>query len=350
MLERLMDDLESRLDAAVEEDVESAWKTFWDGRCPEKLFCPQRRRRLPPRTHWSDVRVNATLDSIETMAVQQLYGVSYALDIGAGCLLNIRANYGTGILSSICGAEIFRMDEGYNTLPTTVPLAGGIEGVKRLLGRGVPDLTAGWGGVCLDAYRFLAERMAPYPKLSRYVWFYHPDLQGPMDIVELLWGSSLFLDLLDNPDVVHELLGLVTDTYIRFYREWERIIPPRDAVWTAHWGMMLRGRLMLRDDSAMNLSPAMFETFIQPYDQRLLETLGGGAIHFCGRGDHYIGQAASLRGLTAINVSQPHLNDMEQIFRHTVDKGIRLLNLRRDAAEAALARGRDLHGRVHVAG
>jgi plasmid stabilization system protein ParE len=56
-----------------------------------------------------------------------------------------------------------------------------------------------------------------------------------------------------------------------------------------------------------------------------------------------------LRGLYAINLSQPHLNDMEKIYRHTVDKGIKLLNLTREAAEAARAQGRDLHGQVHCA-
>lgn len=56
---------------------------------------------------------------------------------------------------------------------------------------------------------------------------------------------------------------------------------------------------------------------------------------------------AELRGLYAINLSQPHLNDMEKVYRHTVDKGIKLLNLAREAAEAALASGRDLRGQVH---
>ena len=58
---------------------------------------------------------------------------------------------------------------------------------------------------------------------------------------------------------------------------------------------------------------------------------------------------SELRGLHAINLSQPHLNDMEKVYRHTVDKGIKLLNLTREAAEEALARGRDLRGQVHCA-
>ena len=49
----------------------------------------------------------------------------------------------------------------------------------------------------------------------------------------------------------------------------------------------------------------------------------------------------------AINASQPHLNEMESVYRNTVDKGIKLLGFDRQAAEDALAAGRDLHGCVH---
>ena len=56
---------------------------------------------------------------------------------------------------------------------------------------------------------------------------------------------------------------------------------------------------------------------------------------------------AQMRGLHAINLSQPELNNMEKVYRHTVDRGIKLLGLKREAAEAALAPGRDLHGQVH---
>jgi hypothetical protein len=97
----------------------------------------------------------------------------------------------------------------------------------------------------------------------------------------------------------------------------------------------------------MNFSPEMFDEFIRPYDAELLRRLGGGAIHFCGRGDHYIRSAASIDGLLAMNLSQPSYNDMETIYSATVDRGIPLLGLDRSTAEQALARGRDLHHRVH---
>ena len=55
----------------------------------------------------------------------------------------------------------------------------------------------------------------------------------------------------------------------------------------------------------------------------------------------------SMDGMYVINLSQPHLNDMEVIYGNTVDQGIKLLGFNREHAEKALAAGRSLHGAVH---
>lgn len=159
-------------------------------------------------------------------------------------------------------------------------------------------------------------------------------------------GPDLFYALYDHADLVKNLLELVTATYIAFMRAWQKIVPFQGH-YAAHWGYLHRGCVMVRDDSAMNLSPEMFDEFVRPYDQRLLDEFGGGAIHFCGRGDHYIESMSEIAGLHAIHMSQPEYNDMEIIFTHTVDKGIKLIGLGRTAAEDALARARSLHGQVH---
>ena len=91
----------------------------------------------------------------------------------------------------------------------------------------------------------------------------------------------------------------------------------------------------------------MFAEFIAPYNQRILRECGGGADHFCGRGDHYIDQLTDLEGLHAVNLSQPEYNDMEVIYQATVDKGIPIIGFQRDVAEQAVADGRDFHGFMH---
>jgi hypothetical protein len=340
-----LDDLEARIDPREEERLLQEWIAFSAGRFSGPIFSPRRSAPCPPRIEWPRIRVNAALADFDALALQQLGGCSALLAEGSGLLLNARCNYGSSILPSLFGVEPFIMDEALDTLPTSRPL-NDIAAIRRLVERGIPDLHAGWGARVLEMGRRYAEIASEYPNIGRWVFIYHPDLQGPLDTCEVLWGASMFYALYDQPGLVHALLELVTETYISFMRAWQQIIP-QPAQGSAHWGFHHRGTLMLRDDSAMNLSARMFADFVQPYDQRLLDGFGGGAIHFCGRGDHYIARMSEMHGLHAINLSQPELNDMETIFTHTIDRGINLLGLPRAAAEAALACGRNLRGRVH---
>jgi hypothetical protein len=363
MLEKFLDDLEGRLVPEIEENLWEQWALFTAGRFTGVIFTPHRLRKAPARVTWPNVLVNDALESYEMMALQQLGHCSKAVAEGNGDLLTVRSNYGTGIIPTIFGADLFLMDREIDTLPTSIPLGGmqfthledSLTSVSKskvahkievLLDQGVPDLHRGLAGKAMEMADYYQEMLTPYPKLQQYVHVYHPDMQGPMDICELLWGSSLFIALAEAPDLVIHLLELVTETYIQYMHLWEQKFPFQGDIST-HWSMMQTGNIMIRDDSAMNLSPRMFAQFIAPYDERLLQEFGGGAIHFCGRGDHYISQATKLQGLGTINLSQPEYNDMEKIYQHTVDIGINIIGLPRQAALDALERGRDLHGRVH---
>jgi hypothetical protein len=89
----------------------------------------------------------------------------------------------------------------------------------------------------------------------------------------------------------------------------------------------------------MNLSPELYREFSIPYDNLLLERFGGGVVHFCGRGDHYIDILSAQKGVTGINMTQPEYNDMEKIYSNTVDKGIKIFSIQRPRAESDKARG-----------
>jgi hypothetical protein len=363
MIEPYLDDLEARIDPGGEDALWDAWVEFADGSYEGDLFVPARERKAAPEIPWPHVPINDALDDYEAMALQQFKGCSDALERGTGALMTVRCNYGTGIIPTLFGAEFFVMDRETDTLPTVVPL-GGLEAtnvdtalapadstraaakVRELLDQGIPDLHRALGGKVFEMAAYYQELMEPYPKIRKHVHLYHPDMQGPMDIAELLWGSALFMALIETPDLVTRLLELITETYIAFMNEWDQHVP-FSGDHSVHWSMLHRGHIMLRDDSAMNLSPRMFDRFIKPYDGRLIREFGGGALHFCGRGDHYIDRVPKMEGVSTINMSQPEYNDMERIYEHTVDRGINIIGLPRETAEAALARGRDLHGRVH---
>lgn len=345
-LSRCLDDLERRIDPQVEETLLREWIDFSENRFAGDIFSPRRGKASPPGADWPAVSVNAALDDFELMALQQFGACSDELARGSGLLLNVRCNYGTSIIPLLFGVEPFVMDEALNTLPTSQPL-NAPDAIRRLVDAGVPKIRQKYMARVLEMAEVYLDIARRYPKIAQYVQIYHPDLQGPMDIVEVIWGASLFFALYDRPELVEALLEVVTETYIRCMRAWIALVPFRHGG-NAHWGLYHRGNLMLRDDSAMNVSRQMFDRFIRPYDQRLLDEFGGGAIHFCGKGDHYVPSLAEMRGLYAVNPSQPEYNDMETLYRNTIDKGIKIIGLERGAGETALARGRNLRGQVHV--
>lgn len=345
MIERYLEDLESRIDPAVEDQLQAEWESFTRGRFSGDLFSPRRTARSQPGIEWPGVSVNRAQLDLDALVLQQYGACSSQLAGGSGGLMTVRANYGCGIMPTLFGAELFVMEEKLDTLQTSKPM--GADAMQGLVEKGIPGLQAGLGKNVFAAGERLAEIAAQYPKIGKYVHICHPDMQGPMDLCELLWGSEIFIDLIDKPGLVHQVLGVLTETYVRFMRAWEGVVGTNGKDWAVHWSLMHRGKIMIRSDSGMNLSGEMYDEFIRSYDQHLLNELGGGAVHFCGRGSHYIRSACGMDGLYAVNVSQPHLNEMETIYRNTVDKGIKLLGLDRAHAEEAVKAGRNLHGCVH---
>jgi hypothetical protein len=221
-----------------------------------------------------------------------------------------------------------------------------MNGVKRILDRGEMDFSVALAGrVFQFAGRWL-EVSGPREIIRRRVYMYNPDLQGPLPLAELLWGSELYLDIFDEPETVSGALGFFTDVMIAFLKKFRALCPPYDAGHSVEWGLLHRGGVIVRNDAAMNISGAMYREFVKPEDERLINAFGGG-VHFCGKGDHYIEAVSEIPGLSTINMSQPEYNDMEIIYRNTVDKGIVIIGLPSAAAQEALASGRNLRGRVH---
>ena len=339
----LLEDIERRIDPEAEEDFAKQWEDFLYDRVEDAIFVPKRKVLAPAGVEFPNVNITDALSDLELMLQHQLHGVSHALDSLSENLC-VRSNYGTGIMTSLFGAEIFEMDRKHNTLPITRSFDD-TDKIQEILDAGKPSLLGGFGQRVFDFGELCAEVFAKYPKIQKYVSVYHPDTQGPLDICELLWGCEMFYTMYDDPDMVHDMLRLITDTYIDFMEKWYKIFPRKEDI-NVHWASLRhRGAILLRNDSAMNLSPAFYSEFSAPYDTELLEHFGGGAMHFCGRGDHYIEILCNIPKLYGVNMSQPELNDMETIYRNTVDKGIKLLAFSPEYAEKDKARGfnRSMH-------
>jgi len=322
ILRRCLDDLASRIDEAQEERLRAEWEAFLYDRCPDDIFVPSPREPAPPKAEWpSKVLVNESLHDTEAMLMQQFQKISVEVGGGSNVQLGVRCNYGTCIVPSFFGAEIFYMQDEQNTLPTNHPM--GEQAVRKLVKAGIPDPNAGWQERIFETTHRMMEIFKEYPILARNIDFFHPDTQGPIDIVELIWGSDMFLGFGDEPQLMNDCLELVTRTCVDFLRRWYALAPSKRD-WSVHWGLGYKGRIALRNDSLMNLSGETYVEFIRPWDQMMLDEFDGGIIHYCGRGEHFIEPMCELRGLHAVHLGQPHLNDMETIYRHTIDRGIKL--------------------------
>ncbi|MBQ2737696.1 MAG: hypothetical protein IJF38_03325 [Clostridia bacterium] len=326
----LLEDIERRIDPEVEDDYLRQWESFWSGNDQDIIFNPKRKKTFAPNIEVKAFNINDALTDYEIMLNSELERVSRVLNSGKGALA-IRANYGTGIIPSLFGANIFVMPREQNTLPTATPL-GGTDAIRRIAEGGVPSLEGGFGKNVFEFGQMCLDVLKDYPKLSKYLYVYHPDTQGPLDVAELLWGSEIFYAFYDSPELIHQLMGVVTDTYKAFLDKWFKLYPNREGL-NVHWDFFIKGNICIRNDSAMNLSPDLYEEFAFRYDKHLLDYFGGGILHFCGRGDHYIDITTTADNLYGVNLSQPHLNDMDKIYSSVVGRGKKILALTKEACE-----------------
>ncbi len=104
----------------------------------------------------------------------------------------------------------------------------------------------------------------------------HPG--GPIPAAFALAGSNLFLWMAMDPDRVHRLMDLATESHIRckeFFHELTGTEPGQG--------------IGMGCDTAEMLSPGMFREFVVPYYNRIYERYGGHrGFHNCGKNEHLL--------------------------------------------------------------
>ncbi len=320
-LSKYLQDIEDRIDPAQEQQIREQWRSYANGTATpsERNFV---RVPKPSKIDWPQVTTNQALED-ETLMLYNVYkGASNTLAGDKALFMTVRANYGIGILpNSFAGCRFFYMKNS-GMLPNVYPMDCGdktvVEAVSDLVNAPMPDVYSNVGAKVFSVAKKFAEIKAAYPKIGEYILLDHPDCQGPMDVCELVWGSEIFLEMYESTELVHGLLQKITDFYKLFMDEWFRICP-NDTGYHTVYGRLVKGKILIRDDSAINLSPAFFNEFIKPYDEQLLQHFNGGAIHFCGKGDHFVDIFKTMKNLNGVDMSQPHLNDMDKAFSNIIN-------------------------------
>jgi hypothetical protein len=220
---------------------------------------------------------------------------------------HIRSNHGIGILSSLFGARCRIIN---NNMPWVEHLEPA--DLSAAVAKGVPDLSQALGRKVLDTHHYFLEKLGGYPKCFRCVRITQPDLQSPFDIAHLLMGNDIFLAVVDEPVLVHDLLAVITDTYIAFRRLVDPLLTDRagaDAVYLH--GCLFGGRVLVKDDTAIvNLSQEMHRSFSKTWNDRIFEAFGGGSMHYCGPSRTWAREAVECPWLRGINYGNPEMQDL----------------------------------------
>ncbi len=242
-------------------------------------------------------------DDFAKMMVNELIEALSHIESNDDGIPMLRANYGVGILPSAFGINC-RIVNGSMIWCDSVGRAG----AQKILSQGMPDIGSGFGQKVLDTYAFFKEQLSAYPKCNKAIKLYHPDYQGPFDVAHLIFGADIYMELYDDPDFVCDLMQLICQTYVRNLKVIKQLIQDEDENYVYHWGHLFPGKVVLRDDSAVNLSKDMYNEFIAPFNNQILSEFGNGAVHFCGRADQWVFEMAKQPKVLAYNVG--YMSDM----------------------------------------
>jgi hypothetical protein len=193
----------------------------------------------------------------------------------------------------------------------------------------------------LATLAFYGEKLKEHPPCAQAIQISLPDLQGPMDTGDLLWGSRIYFSFRDNPDVLQKLLERIVETMLDLAARFRPYTRDRlDPVANTQHGYMIPGRLMIRDDSSIMLSPEMYAEFVRPHDARVLKEMGAGSIHFCGNGQHLIRRMLEIPDLRGFDFGQPNLMDVQAIHARCKERKVAITNLNpsRDDLVGGIAR------------
>ena len=191
------------------------------------------------------------------------------------------------------------------------------------------DPAAGLLPQVLETLAFYRAALDRYPACREAVQISLPDLQGPMDTAEQLWGSDIHYAFADEPELLERLLSRIVDAMILAWRLLRPCAINRlDPLAHTQHGYQVPGRLMVRNDSSTLLSGRTYARFIRPHDSRLLDAVGGGTIHFCGNGQHLVGEMLAIPGLRGLDFGQPDQMDVGAAYALCREKRVAITNLR----------------------
>ena len=143
------------------------------------------------------------------------------------------------------------------------------------------------------------------------------DIQGPFNTAHLIRGNDIFYDLYDDPEMVQQLMAIVTD-HIADYASWQWEWTNAMDGWFFDWGAMWKGNGRISNCSLHMLGTEHYEEHIHVHDVELIRRLKGGRIHYCGPTKGTIERIAAIPGVNGIAYDSS-LHDVEETAQTVPD-------------------------------
>ncbi len=330
LLRHLLETIDARRQAATDARFHTAlnWKAV--SRPPVVLTYP-----LPAQACFQPYPHREVFEDPEKMLFNELtraFDASIALrrDIGDDLPLTVRANFGTVLVASMFGASVHQTNDDPPWVEHRDNESSSLEAIADT---DPLDFARGWIPRAVRTMQAYHELLGEFPQLKSTIRIVLPDLQGPLDNLELVRGSQALLELASEPEGVARALETLATAQIRLARHFQQ--------WTSEpanhrihqHGVMLKGNILLRDDCSVMISAARYREQIAPHDERVMRELGGGAIHSCGKVGHLLDEWLALPSLRSLDLGQPELNDQEAIYAKAAAKQVPLIRLAVTEAE-----------------
>lgn len=239
-------------------------------------------------------------------------------------LFTIRANFGTVIIASLFGGSVEQWGEN----PPWVRHFETLEEFKSVFERDPLDFSQGFCPKVISRYKFYRDILHEFPDLQKCIKVVLPDLQGPLDTLELLRGSSVYEDFIMDPELVEKGLLLVARAQIGFAKHLETYLAESMKDYSHQHAIPIKGNILIRNDSAILISPEMYASQVAHHDEYVLKEMGGGGIHSCGKIDFNIPEIFKLPSIQCFDFGQSELNDVDLVYPLAKEKKIPLVRIR----------------------
>ncbi len=328
-LNRLLDYLARHADSSEQKEIESLYQRTLNyenvERLPLYLSYP-----LPEDSPFLPFPHGEVASDPDKMLYNELvhaFGLSianrFAFSVHDDLPFTVRANFGTVVMASMFGGKVESRDDN----PPWVAHFESKEEFANILDTDPHDHALGLCPRVLERCRYFREVLSSYPELSGLIHLVLPDLQGPLDTLDVLRGSDMYLDFYEDPDIVERSLALIAEAQVSFAKTLLPYVSRIAPGFTCQHGTMIRGNILIRNDSTVMLSPDMYREMVSRHDEHVLASMGGGGIHSCGTCGHQIENFLSLPAIRSFDFGQSYLNDADAAYRSASKRKIPLIRV-----------------------